>query len=99
MTPERRNLSYAGGVTELSQVHGVFGMDRRVIRLTSPAASRRAKFWLAASNDERLRPTAPIAPVNAPELPMTVSFEGLTIAEQRAALAAFPGGKRFVLQA
>lgn len=30
---------------------------------------------------------------------MTISFEGLTEAEQRAALAAFPGGKRFVLDA
>lgn len=30
---------------------------------------------------------------------MTVSFEGLTVAEQQAALAAFPGGKRFVLDA
>ena len=73
-------------------------MDRRVVRLTSPAASRRAKFWLAASNDPRLQPTTPIAPIDAPELPMTVSFEGLTKAEQRAVLSAFPGGKRFVLQ-
>lgn len=73
-------------------------MDRRIVRLTSPAASRRAKFWLAASNDERLRPTNPIAAIDAPELTMTVSFEGLTEAEQRAALSAFPGGKRFELQ-
>jgi hypothetical protein len=28
---------------------------------------------------------------------MTVRFEGLTDAEQEAALAAFPGGRRFVL--
>ena len=98
MTRERRNLSYRRGVTEFHEAYGVFGMDRRFSRLTSPAASRRAKFWLAASHDERLRPTNPIAPIDAPELPMTVSFEGLTEAEQRAALSAFPGGKRFVLQ-
>ena len=73
-------------------------MDRRVVRLTAPAASRRAKFWLAALHDRRLQPTNPIAPIDAPELPMIVSFEGLTEAEQRAALSAFPGGKRFVLQ-
>jgi hypothetical protein len=29
---------------------------------------------------------------------MAISFEGLTEAEQQAALAAFPGGRRFVLQ-
>jgi hypothetical protein len=98
MTHRRRNLSYRGSVTELPPANGVFGMDRRVVRLTSPAASRRAKFWLAASHDERLRPSNPIAPIDAPELPMTVTFEGLTKAEQRAVLAAFPGGKRFVLQ-
>jgi hypothetical protein len=72
-------------------------MDRRASRLTSPAASRRAKSWLAAAH-ERLRPTHPVAPIDAPELPMAISFEGLTKAEQRAALAAFPGGRRFVLQ-
>lgn len=72
-------------------------MDRRAFRLTSPIASRRAKSWLAAAHDARLRPTNPIAPIDAPELPMAVSFVGLTELEQRAALAAFPGGKRFVL--
>lgn len=98
MTGERRNLSYRRGVSELTEMHGVFGMDRRIVRLTSPAASRRAKFWLASSRDPRLQPTSAVAPINAPELPMIVSFEGLTVAEQRAALSGFPGGKRFVLQ-
>ena len=73
-------------------------MERRAHRLTSPAASRRAKSWLAAAHNARLRPTNAVAPIDAPELPMAVSFEGLSEAEQRAALAAFPGGKRFVLQ-
>jgi hypothetical protein len=71
-------------------------MDRYVQRLTSPNASRRARLWLAAANGRRMeRP--PVAPIDGPELPMAVHFEGLTEAEQRAALAAFPGGKRFVL--
>jgi len=48
--------------------------------------------------DRRVVRLTSIAPIDAPELPMMVSFEGLTKAEQRAALAAFPGGKRFVLQ-
>lgn len=73
-------------------------MERRGLRLTSPAASRRARLWLAALRDRRLQPTTEIAPIDAPELPMTISFEGLSEAEQRAALAAFPGGKRFMLQ-
>lgn len=73
-------------------------MERRVLRLTAPAASRRARLWLAALRDRRLQPTTEIAPIDAPELPMTISFEGLTEAEQRAALAAFPGGRRFMLQ-
>lgn len=98
MTRIRGNLSYPTRVTDVPRVHGVFEMDRRASRLTSPAASRRAKFWLAAAHNDRLRPTNPIAPIDAPELPMTVSFEGLSEAEQQAALAAFPGGKRFVLQ-
>lgn len=74
-------------------------MERRAIRLTSPAASRRAKLWLAAAKDRRLRPTMFVAPIGADEIPMAISFEGLSLAEQRLALAAFPGGKRFVLQA
>ncbi|RYG22411.1 MAG: hypothetical protein EON93_25185 [Burkholderiales bacterium] len=65
-------------------------------RLTSPNASRRARLWLAAANGKKLsRPE--LAPIDAPEQLMTVRFEGLTDAEQQAALAAFPGGRRFVL--
>ncbi|WP_374624523.1 hypothetical protein [Devosia sp.] len=52
-----------------------------------------------ASSGARARQArlAEIAPIHAPETPMTVSFEGLTPAQQAAALAAFPGGRRFVL--
>ena len=42
------------------------------------------------------RPIA-VAPADHPELPMLVQFEGLTRAEQRAAVAGFPGGRRFIL--
>jgi hypothetical protein len=35
--------------------------------------------------------------VDAPEAILAISFDGLTEAEQRAALAAFPGGRRFKL--
>ncbi len=35
--------------------------------------------------------------VETPEEPLYVSFTGLTEAQQRAALAGFPGGRRFVL--
>lgn len=71
-------------------------MERQVQRLTSPNASRRARLWLAAANGRTLNPPV-IAPIYGPETPMKVSFEGLSEEEQKAALAAFPGGKRFVL--
>jgi hypothetical protein len=67
-----------------------------VQRLTSPSASRRARLWLAAANGVRLEPPR-VAPIEGPELRMTVRFEGISEADQRKALAAFPGGKRFVL--
>jgi hypothetical protein len=35
--------------------------------------------------------------IDAPETKLFVSFRGITEEEQRAALEAFPGGKRFVL--
>ena len=71
-------------------------MERHVERLTSPIASRRARLWLAAANGRTLK-RPDLAPIDAPERPMTVRFEGLTEAEQQAALANFPGGRRFVL--
>ena len=71
-------------------------MERTVQRLTSPNASRRARLWLASADGRTLKRPA-VAPVDAPEQLMTVQFEGLTEAEQQTALAAFPGGRRFVL--
>lgn len=70
--------------------------ERHVQRLTSPNASRRARLWLATANG-MLLPRPEIAPIDGPEMPMTVRFEGLTNDEQQSALAAFPGGRRFVL--
>lgn len=65
-------------------------------RAISTLAGRRARLRLAAASQSRLERLA-IGPADAPERQMLVSFEGLTPEEQRAALAAFPGGRRFVL--
>ncbi|WP_417309708.1 hypothetical protein [Devosia sp.] len=55
-------------------------------------------LWLAASDGRRLRqPSRPISHLDAPERVMKVRFEGIDESQQRAALAAFPGGGRFVL--
>ncbi len=66
---------------------------------TAPEPHTHAPLWLAASEGRRIaRPASDaVADINAPETPMDVEFFGLTEAEQRAALAAFPGGRRFVL--
>lgn len=53
------------------------------------------RLWLAATSGRSRGPA--IAPVDRPELPMVVVFEGLSSEEQRKALEGFPGGKRFVL--
>jgi hypothetical protein len=51
---------------------------------------------LATHDGQRVTP--PSVPVfNTPETIMVVSFEGLTPEEAQAALAGFPGGKRFRL--
>ncbi len=84
-TPPVRRLTHTG-----------LRKERHVQRLTSTNASRRARLWLAAANGATLsRPDIP--PIDGPEQPMMVQFEGLTDAEQQTALAAFPGGRRFVL--
>ena len=69
-------------------------------RLTSLTTSRKSRLWLASVNG-RAQPFPPSSPTGAdrilPERVLIVQFEGLTDAEQRSALAAFPGGRRFVL--
>jgi hypothetical protein len=58
-----------------------------------------APLWLAASGGQRRqRPVSDVVgDIHAPETPMEIEFFGLNEAEQRMALAAFPGGRRFVL--
>lgn len=65
---------------------------------TIDATARRPRLWLAADEGVRLQaPREVVAPLDMPEVPLEIEFEGLTLEEQRAALAGFPGGRRFVL--
>ncbi len=50
-----------------------------------------------AANDTLGRRADRVPLHDAPEAPLVVSFVGLTRSEQRAALAGFPGGRRFIL--
>lgn len=74
-------------------------MHKHSSRPPSEPPLAHAPLWLAASNGRRLRrPVSElVADINGPETIMEIEFFGITEAEQRAALAAFPGGKRFVL--
>jgi hypothetical protein len=64
----------------------------------STSTARRPHLYLAADEGVRLPdPRLAVAPIDAPEVPLEIEFEGLTLEEQRAALASFPGGRRFVL--
>lgn len=72
-------------------------MNRQLPYPTSALPLRRRPLWLAAVNGRLTGSEAPVAPIDKPETPLTVEFEGLTPDEQRAALAAFPGGRRFQL--
>lgn len=59
-------------------------------------ATTRPHLWLAASDGHRL--VEPVNPIEAPEVPLEIEFEGLSLEQQWAALAGFPGGRRFVLR-
>lgn len=72
-------------------------MNRQRPYPSSTPVMRRRPLWLATTNGRPTAPHPPVAPIDEPETPLTVEFEGLTPDEQRAALAAFPGGKRFQL--
>lgn len=63
-----------------------------------PTPQLQPRLWLAAANGVRLDSQEEITPLNAPEAVIEVEFVGLTEAEQRAALEAFPGGRRFRLK-
>ncbi|WP_421760796.1 hypothetical protein [Devosia sp.] len=69
-------------------------MKRRLQSL-SVVSTTSERIWQLPRRAIR-RPVA-VAPADHPELPMLVQFEGLTKAEQRAAVAGFPGGRRFIL--
>lgn len=71
-------------------------MDQRIKTDLQHPMIGTGRIWLAAAEGRPLR-RPPVSPANRPELPMLVSFEGLSADEQRKALAAFPGGRRFVL--
>lgn len=71
-------------------------MESRIKTEVQPVMIGTGRLWLAAREGRKL-PRPPVLPVNRPELPMLVSFEGLSPEEQQKALAAFPGGRRFVL--
>ena len=59
----------------------------------------RSRLWLAAvEGATRPYPREPIHPQDQPETQIEVEFTGISETEQRAALAAFPGGRRFVLK-
>lgn len=72
-------------------------MNRQRPYPRSTPVMRRRPLWLAAVDGLPTARHPAVAPVDEPETPLTVEFEGLTPDEQRAALAAFPGGKRFQL--
>lgn len=70
-------------------------------RLPSDIVVRyRPLLWLAAVDGRRLSHPfgSVVAPIGAPETPLEIEFEGISEAQQRTALAAFPGGRRFVLK-
>jgi hypothetical protein len=72
-------------------------MDRRPPTF-APNHPKRPSLWLAAAHGRRLPRTHELlAAIDEPETPLEVEFEGLTEAEQEAALKGFPGGKRFRL--
>ncbi len=72
-------------------------MDRRVSYLTPAEANLRARLALGGRVRPMARQVPHVTPKDEPEAIMVITFEGLTEREQEAALAAFPGGKRFVL--
>jgi hypothetical protein len=66
--------------------------------LPAPSPHSSPRLWLASSHGVRLpRNHEVIAVAGEPEAILEIAFEGLTEAEQRAALKGFPGGRRFRL--
>ena len=67
------------------------------MRQNNPRPARNTLVRLAARDGQHI-PDGIVPAIDAPETMMVVSFTGLTEAEQRAALAGFPGGARFQLE-
>lgn len=66
-------------------------------RITTKRPGQR--LWLAVLEGEwQPAPPEAILPADGPEAPLEIEFVGLSPMEQRAALAGFPGGRRFVLK-
>lgn len=73
-------------------------MDRHLPKSTLTLPRRPASLWLAASHGHTLpRTHEALAAIDEPETELRVEFVGLTESQQRAALQAFPGGRRFTL--
>lgn len=69
------------------------------LHVNGGSAKRAPHLWLAAQDGRRLTPPAGVLPpIDQPERPIEVEFVGLSEVEQLRALAAFPGGRRFVLK-
>ncbi len=72
-------------------------MDSRVVHLSTDCGARAARASRSRTQPST-QPSTPVLPHrDEPEAILAISFEGITEREQEAALAAFPGGKRFVL--
>jgi len=68
-------------------------------QLWKRSTAAQPRLWLAAVDGEiRHYPPEPLNPIDEPEAPLEVEFVGLTEAQQLAAIAAFPGGRRFILK-
>ncbi len=60
-------------------------------------SNKRSGMLRLVTKDGAQLATFALPSIDAPEEILVVSFVGLTEAEQRAALAAYPGGRRFRL--
>jgi hypothetical protein len=64
--------------------------------MTANSIRRRPHLYLVTRDGVRVAGDR-VPAIDAPESELDVTFVGLTDEEQRAALAAFPGGRRFRL--
>jgi hypothetical protein len=87
------NQRRGGGVWAVSD-----RMECVMERQKPVAINHHRRPWLVVAHGRRLQGVEEdVAPLGEPESILEVEFEGLTDEEQRAALDAFPGGRRFRL--